>query len=462
MNKINIKFSNIVGILLTIFVISIILYPWSKQNIEKFASTSTIGGLPSLIADQEDRTASAAEKATAERLAAQKAAVAAMLSPETSAAEKAAAPAPAPLSSLETAETAAAKTAEKLAAEKAAEKAAAEKAAAEKAAVEKAAAEKAAAEKAAAEKLAAEKAAVVPATGGVDSTTSVIGVQPVKPIDTNINKTIDPPKSYLKSSEQLKTIYDTILNNRLEVNNYLNRIKLLRDELHEKGTVSIDDYKKLINDINDAFIKKSKDKDLKGALDIKKELDDDRIKNINDQIGVLNKQFLELTTLSLNNNNSVINLNLNIINSIKTVESGINLNVKHLNGNDFNSLNYQPKIMIFLNNGCLTYKYSENKYIAKHCEITDKLQHFILKKITKGEDYLEHLIGDYSNQQKLINQNSSSSSSLYPFNIIYPIDNKEKCVKVDLDGLSIEECKPSTLNLDQRWLTSHLNIKSCD
>ena len=36
MNKINIKFSNIVGILLTIFVISIILYPWSKQNIEKF------------------------------------------------------------------------------------------------------------------------------------------------------------------------------------------------------------------------------------------------------------------------------------------------------------------------------------------------------------------------------------------------------------------------------------------
>ena len=49
-------------------------------------------------------------------------------------------------------------------------------------------------------------------------------------------------------------------------------LQLLRDNLHEKGTVSIDDYKKLINEINDAFTKKSKDKDLKGAFDIKKAL----------------------------------------------------------------------------------------------------------------------------------------------------------------------------------------------
>ena len=135
MNKINIKFSNIVGILLTICVISIILYPWSKQNIEKFADSATL---------------------------------------EPIAPAKPTAPA----------------------------------------------------------------AQSIPASAAV------------------------APSSYLKSSEQLKTIYDTILNNRLQVNNYLNRIQLLRDKLHEKGTVSIDDYKKLINDINDAFIKKSKDKDL--------------------------------------------------------------------------------------------------------------------------------------------------------------------------------------------------------
>jgi hypothetical protein len=185
----------------------------------------------------------------------------------------------------------------------------------------------------------------------------------------------------------------------------------------------------------------------------------DKIKNITDHIDLLNNTFLELTTLSSNNGNNLVS-NLNIINSIKTAETGINLNVKHLNSKDFNEKDYKPKIMIFLNNGCLTYKESENKYIAKHCEMTDQLQYFILKKITNGEDYLEHLTGDYHKQQKLINKNSSSS--LYPFNIIYPIDNIKKCVKVDLDGLSIEECKPAKINLDQRWLSSSLNIKSCD
>ena len=165
MNKINIKFSNIVGILLTICVISIILYPWSKQNIEKFADSAP---------------------------AAQSIPAAKPTAPTAPAAQS------------------------------------------------------------------------IPASAAV------------------------APSSYLKSSEQLKTIYDTILNNRLQANNYLNRIQLLRDELHEKGTVSIDDYKKLINDINDAFTKKSKDKDLKGALDIKKELNNHKIENINKKINNLN------------------------------------------------------------------------------------------------------------------------------------------------------------------------------
>ena len=442
MNKINIKFSNIVGILLTICVISIILYPWCKQNIEKFVDTSTTGGSSTVLIDNSGST-SGTGTVTGGSVASSQiviAPAAPVIDSSTSGAGTAAAPA-APVVNSSTSGTGAA--------------------AAPAAPVIDSSTSGAG-------------TAAAPAAPVVNSSTSGTGaaaapaapaitsIQPVKPIDTNNYKTIDPPPlSYLNSSEQLKTIYDTILNNRLEVNNYLNRIQLLRDNLHEKGTVSIDDYKKLINDINDAFTKKSKDTNLKGALQIKKALNDDTIKNITDQIDVLNNQFLTLNTLSLNDgNSSAINLNINIINSIKTAETGINLNVKHLNSNDFNKEDYKPKIMIFLNNGCLTYKESENKYIAKHCEMTNKLQYFILKKIKDGTDYLNHLTSDYYKQQELINKNSDAGS--YPFNIIYPIDNIKKCVKVDLDGLSIEECKPTKINLDQRWLSSHLNIKSCD
>lgn len=396
MKKINIKFSSIIGILLTICVISIILYPWCKQNIEKFGDTT--GESSSGAIDSSSGSGSSSGSSG---------------SASGSTVENVVVPAVGAIAPVAIANVSGASS-------------------------------------------------QIVSAPVVDSSTSGTGAQPVKPIDTNNYKTIDPPPlSYLNSSEQLKTIYDTILNNRLEVNNYLNRIQLLRDNLHEKGTVSIDDYKKLINDINDAFTKKSKDKDLKGALQIKKALNDDTIKNITDQIDVLNDQFLTLNTLSPNDsNNSAINLNINIINSIKTAETGINLNVKHLNSDDFNKEDYKPKIMIFLNNGCLTYKESENKYIAKHCEMTNQLQYFILKKIKDGTDYLNHLSNDYYKQQELINKNSDAS--LYPFNIIYPIDNIKKCVKVDLDGLSIEECKPTKINLDQRWLSSHLNIKSCD
>ena len=250
-----------------------------------------------------------------------------------------------------------------------------------------------------------------------------------------------------KFEDKLKTVYDTILETRLEANNYLNRIKVLRDNLNENGTVSIDDYTKLINDINNEFYERTRDKDKVGILEIKNQLNNDTIQDITEKINDLNNKFSTLTSITPTGN-------LNLINSIKSLQTGINLNVKHLNISDYNidQKKYQPKIMIFLNNGCLTY--SNAIYNSKHCEMTNQNQHFIFKHITDKTDFLNYLSGDYLTLQKNITESVD-------FNIIHPIDDLTKCVKVDLDGISIEDCKPSTLNIDQRWLSSSITKKSC-
>ena len=255
-----------------------------------------------------------------------------------------------------------------------------------------------------------------------------------------------------KFEDKIKTIYDTILETRLEANNYLNRIKVLKDDLIESGTVSIDDYTKLINDINNEFYERTRDKDKVGILKIKNQLNNDIIQDITDKINDLNNKFSTLTSTSIIPADNLNNLNL--INSVKTLQTGINLNVKHLNISDYNidQIIYQPKIMIFLNNGCLTYK--DTIYNSKHCEMTNQTQHFIFKHITDQKDFLNYLSGDYLTLQQNINEPLD-------FNIIHPIDDLTKCVKVDLDGISIENCKPSTLNMDQRWLYSSITKKAC-
>ena len=257
-------------------------------------------------------------------------------------------------------------------------------------------------------------------------------------------------KNIEKFEDKIKTIYDTILETRLEANNYLNRIKVLKDNLNENGTVSIDDYTKLINDINNEFYERTRDRDTSGVLEIKNQLNNDTIQDITDKINDLKAKILTLNNFPTDLNST----NLNLINSIRSLQTGINLNVKHLNIKDFNkdSSIYQPRIMIFLNNGCLTYQ--NGIYNSKHCEMTNQKQHFIFKHITNHTDFLNYLSGDYKTLQLNI-------TDTFDFYIIHPIDDLTKCVKIDLDGISIEDCKPSTLNMDQRWFSSSITKKSC-
>jgi hypothetical protein len=147
------------------------------------------------------------------------------------------------------------------------------------------------------------------------------------------------------------------------------------------------------------------------------------------------------------------------------------MNVKHLSpynlGQDTynnivskNNLNATfPILMIYMNNGCLTYG-DDGKYFSKYCELTNKTQYFVFKQVSNGIDYAnDHLSGDYQHKQNSLNKNENPNE--FPFNIIYPIDDPKKCIRIDIDGISIEDCKPSNSNIDQRWSSTHISNKSC-
>ncbi len=261
---------------------------------------------------------------------------------------------------------------------------------------------------------------------------------------------------------KIKTVYQNLLETQLYANDFETRINTLKDQIDKKGSVNGDDYIKLINDIQVELQKKMENNESNGYK-IKNELQNDKINELNTNIISLTDK---IKNLGFYINGPKESSYTNNIASIKSVHNGINLNVKNLSSTNldpstFNSIKANiseyPTIMIFLNNGCL--KYVDGKYTANNCELTNSNQYFVFKTIKNGEDLLNHLDGAYLDQQKNINQHNDISQ--YPFNIIYPISNQKKCLKVDIDGISIEDCRPLSLNFDQRWISSPTAKQIC-
>lgn len=260
---------------------------------------------------------------------------------------------------------------------------------------------------------------------------------------------------------RIQTVYQNLLKTKLYANDLENRVNTLNEQIDKKGTVSKDDYIKLINDVQTELQSKINDNESLGYK-IHTELQKDKINELNNSISLLSNKITNLgfDISSTDPTNSPLQ-NSNIA-SIRSIHNGINLNVKNLSMNNLDENTYNsisknlssnyPTIMIFLNNGCLKYNNEDGKYSSNNCELTNTNQYFVFKIINNGDELLEHLDGVYLEQQKNINQNNNTSQ--YPFNIIYPISNIKKCLKIDIDGISIEDCRPLSLNLDQRWVSS--------
>jgi hypothetical protein len=296
----------------------------------------------------------------------------------------------------------------------------------------------------------------------------------------NVERFADPPAEPLAEDDssaganinqmqgKIKTVYQNLVETKLYANDFEDRVKALKEQIDKKGTVDGDDYIKLIVDIQNEMKKKISDKEPLGYK-INNELQTDKIKELNDNIMLL---FDKLKQLGFNIPGSEESQDTEIIKSIKSVHNGVNLNVKPLSQkilerSEYNSIKNNihrnhPTIMIFLNNGCLKYDNNKDdkdkeKYVINSCELTNVNQYFVFKLINNEEELMDHLNGDY----KKLQNNNPGNASQYPFGIVYPISNNKKCLKIDVDGISIEDCRPVSLNLDQRWISSPITKEAC-
>jgi hypothetical protein len=292
----------------------------------------------------------------------------------------------------------------------------------------------------------------------------------------NVERFVDPPTEESSSSDanvsemqnKIKTVYQNLVETKLYANDFDARVNALKEQIDKKGTVDGEDYIKLIIDIQNEMQKKISDNESSG-YSINNELQMDKIKELDDNIKLLSDK---LTELGFNITGSGESQDTEIIRSIKSVHNGINLNVKPLSmkslgRSEYNSIKNNihrnhPTIMIFLNNGCLKYDNDkndndENKYVINGCELTNTNQYFVFKIIKNDSELLDHLNGDY----KKLQDNNTGNDSQYPFGIVYPISNNKKCLKIANDGISIEDCRPLSLNFDQRWISSPITKESC-
>ena len=106
------------------------------------------------------------------------------------------------------------------------------------------------------------------------------------------------------------------------------------------------------------------------------------------------------------------------------------------------------KYLIFLNDGCLSYKKS-GVYGTTSCEMSDLHQHFIIHDI---KDYLEYnkfidKINDGTKEFVFETDNEIK----YPFKLVTPLDREGEALTINDEGLSIE---PIINNANQRFRTS--------
>lgn len=286
--------------------------------------------------------------------------------------------------------------------------------------------------------------------------------------DPLTEKSPDSVKTVADIQGEIKTVYQNLVETKLYANDFDARVNALKEQIDKKGTVDGDDYIKLIIDIQNEMQKKISDNESLGYT-INQELQMDKITELNENINSLSKK---LTELGYNITGSGESQDTEIIKSIKSVHNGVNFNVKPLSMkslgiSEYNSIKNNihrnhPTIMIFLNNGCLKYDNDkndndENKYVINRCELTNANQYFVYKIIENKTELLKHLKGDY----KKLQENNPGDDSQYPFGIVYPISNNKKCLKIANDGISIEDCRPLSLNFDQRWISSPITKESC-
>jgi hypothetical protein len=262
----------------------------------------------------------------------------------------------------------------------------------------------------------------------------------------------DSSDSKFNIMDEFENLFDYVLKSRNMAKKYGDKINALKDKLKNEGaTVKIEDYRTLLDQVSkiieDAYNPEH------AAFILKQESQNMNIDDIYQQAKDLEEKLNKKNNGNSNNNNNNNNNNGHNIGSIKSVDSGINFNVKQLQsdklelGSKDNIFgNETHPLMVYLNNGCLTYE-ANGKYGTQHCEMQNPKQYMIYRKITNRDELNKHIM-----DPELHVSEKSDLNRLYPFNIITPYNNDKMCLQVDNEGVSFEDCRHLNSNDQQKWV----------
>lgn len=155
-------------------------------------------------------------------------------------------------------------------------------------------------------------------------------------------------------------------------NDYSARIRALDEKIKSDGPLNINEYNNIINTVSDDLNDKFNIKKHIGNYLVNEQLKKDKIVNL----------YNEISELETNLSNIPLSTTNNTFKSIKSNKYGVILSIKELSSNSDT-----VTMMIFLNNGCLTYDDTQpvnSKYTTKHCELQNLNQRFIFTKMNNN------------------------------------------------------------------------------
>jgi hypothetical protein len=206
----------------------------------------------------------------------------------------------------------------------------------------------------------------------------------------------------INNNDSVISLFDYILESRNFSKEFEGQINDLKNLLKTDGVLNSDNYMNIINEVKKILDDENNSKKEFGNYLLTNNSQSQIIKDLENQINNLN------TEINYKINDTILSQPVSSDNTkhktIKSLKYGISLNIMELTNG---------KIMITLNNGCLTYNKNNNKdnYSVTNCEITNTMQHFIVR------DNIKNIV-------------------------ISPIDNLDLYLKVDNIGLSLEKYIP--------------------
>jgi hypothetical protein len=268
-------------------------------------------------------------------------------------------------------------------------------------------------------------------------------------IKEGLTERFDDISSKFNIMDEFENLFDYVLKSRRMSKKYGVKINALKDKLKNEGTVRIEDYRKILDHIS-KIIQEEYNPD-RTAFILKQESQNMNIEDIYQQAVELGELVNKKTDSKISGNN---------IGSVKSVDSGINLNVQQLQNDklelkDIVFSDDKHPLMVYLNNGCLTYEVN-GKYGTQHCEMQNPKQYMIYHKITNRNELNKHIM-----DSELHVTEKSDLDKLYPFNIITPYNNDKMCLQVNNEGASFEDCRPLNSNDQQKWIDYALPRPGC-